>query len=92
MKQESAEVIALKTLTWLVGDEEILPIFLGSSGMSPEELRVRATEMDVLSAVLDFVTMNDEWVNACATATGLDPHDPMRARQALPGGADIHWT
>ncbi|EKE70034.1 DUF3572 domain-containing protein [Celeribacter baekdonensis] len=92
MKQESAEVIALKTLTWLVGDEEILPIFLGSSGMSPEELRMRATEMDVLSAVLDFVTMNDEWVNACAMATGLDPHDPMRARQALPGGADIHWT
>lgn len=92
MKQESAELIGLKVLAWLAADEEILPIFMGSSGISPTELRERAGEVDVLTAVLDFVTMNDEWVNACVASTGLDPHDPMRARQALPGGAEIHWT
>ncbi|SFI48684.1 DUF3572 domain-containing protein [Celeribacter neptunius] len=92
MQQESAELIALKVLGWLASDEEIFLVFLGSSGISAGELMARAGEIEILTAVLDFVAMDDTWVNACAAATGLDPHDPMRARQALPGGAEIHWT
>ncbi|PTQ71272.1 DUF3572 domain-containing protein [Celeribacter persicus] len=92
MQQESAEVIGLKVLAWLASEEEIFPVFLGSSGVSAGELMARAGEVEILTAVLDFVTMDDAWVHACAAATGLDPHDPMRARQALPGGAQINWT
>ncbi|WP_321364060.1 DUF3572 domain-containing protein [uncultured Celeribacter sp.] len=92
MQQESAELIGLKVLGWLAAEEEIFPVFLGSSGVTAQELRVRASETEILSAVLDFVTMDDEWVKACCQATGLDLHEPMRARQALPGGAQIHWT
>lgn len=92
MQQDAAELIALKVLGWLASDEEIFPVFLGSSGISAGELKARATEVEILTAVLDFVTMDDIWVNACAEATGLDPHDPLRARQALPGGSEIHWT
>lgn len=92
MQQDAAELIGLKILAWLASEDEIFPIFLGSSGISAEELMSRAGEVEILTAVLDFVTMDDQWVNACAAATGLDPHDPMRARQALPGGAQINWT
>ncbi|NIY78207.1 MAG: DUF3572 domain-containing protein [Rhodobacteraceae bacterium] len=92
MQQESAELIGLKVLAWLAAEEEIFPVFLGASGISTQELMARASESEILSAVLDFVTMDDEWVKACCQSTGLDPHDPMRARQALPGGAQIHWT
>ncbi|WP_417277941.1 DUF3572 domain-containing protein [Celeribacter sp.] len=92
MQQESAEVIGLKVLAWLAAEEEIFPVFLGASGITAEELIARASEVEILSAVLDFLTMDDEWVKACCQATGLDPHEPMRARQALPGGAQIHWT
>nr|WP_319247049.1 DUF3572 domain-containing protein [uncultured Celeribacter sp.] len=92
MRQEAAELIALKVLAWLAGDEEVFPVFLGASGMDAAELKARAAEPEVLAAVLDFVTMDDAWVESCAMATGLDPHDPLRARQALPGGETIHWT
>lgn len=92
MQQETAELIGLKVLGWLASNDEIFPIFLGSSGISPAEIKDRAGEVEVLSAVLDFITMDDNWVNACAQETGLDPFDPMRARQALPGGQDVSWT
>ena len=92
MQQETAEVIALKALAWLAGNEELLPIFLGSTGLSGNELKERASEQETLIAVLDFLTMDDAWIEQLVIETGLDPHDPLRARQALPGGREINWT
>ncbi|ALI54861.1 DUF3572 domain-containing protein [Celeribacter marinus] len=92
MKQDSAEALALNILAWLVGDDDLLPTFLGSTGMDGAELRARAGEAEVLSAVLDFLMMNDEWVNRWADETQGDPMGVMRARQALPGGEQVNWT
>jgi hypothetical protein len=92
MQQETAEAIALKAVVWLIGNEEVCPVFLGSTGLSENELRERLGETDFLAAVLDFLTMNDEWVKECAQSTQLDPFDFMRARQSLPGGGDVDWT
>ncbi|AJE48059.1 DUF3572 domain-containing protein [Celeribacter indicus] len=92
MQQDSAELIALRTLAWLAAQDEIFPVFLGASGISAAELQQRARDGDVLLAVLDFVTQDDDWVTACAQDTRLDPRDLMRARHALPGGGEVHWT
>ncbi|MEM5478167.1 DUF3572 domain-containing protein [Pacificibacter sp. AS14] len=92
MQQDSAEILALKILGWLVANEELLPVFLGSTGLGEDDLRNRASEPEFLVAVLDFVTMNDEWVNDFAQQASIDPYDVLRARQALPGGEEIHWT
>ncbi|MBU2937434.1 MULTISPECIES: DUF3572 domain-containing protein [Pacificibacter] len=92
MQQNSAEILALKILVWLVGNEELLPVFLGSTGLGEDDLRNRASEPELLAAVLEFVMMNDEWVNDFAQNASIDPYDVVRARQALPGGEDIHWT
>jgi hypothetical protein len=92
MTQEFGEAVALKALVWLLGNEEILPLFMGSTGLGEDELRARLAEVEFLSGVLDFMMMNDEWVKECAVSTGLDPYDFMRARQSLPGGEAIHWT
>jgi hypothetical protein len=92
MQQEIAETLALKILVWLVGNEEVLPVFLGSTGLGEDDLRARAGETELLTAVLDFVTMNDDWVNDCAQSLEIDPHDVLKARQSMPGGAEIHWT
>ncbi|WP_417243024.1 DUF3572 domain-containing protein [Celeribacter sp.] len=92
MKQNSAEALALNVLAWLVGDEDLLPTFLGSTGMDGAELRARAGETEVLAAVLDFLMMNDEWVNRWAVETACEPTLVMQARQALPGAEQINWT
>ncbi|MCV6593199.1 MAG: DUF3572 domain-containing protein [Silicimonas sp.] len=92
LTQQSAEIMALEALSWLVGNEELLPVFLGASGAGEADLRQRAKDPEFLGAVLDFLLMDDAWIEAFCLATGNKPDGPMRARAALPGGAQTHWT
>lgn len=89
---QSAEVLALEALAWLVANDELLPVFTGSTGVLETEIRDRATEAEFLASVLDFVMMDDAWVLAFAKAAGHPPELLMRARAALPGGAQVNWT
>ena len=92
MKQENAETIGLQALAWLAGNDEILPVFLGSSGVSAADLRAGAEDPAFLASVLDFVTMDDAWVIAFCDSAGLPYEAPLAARRALPGGGEMHWT
>ena len=92
MRQESAERIALIALAWLVANEELLPVFMGSSGVSAQDLRDRANEPEFLGSVLDFLTMDDAWVVQFCDQNSLSYTQPMLARQALPGGGQVNWT
>jgi len=88
----SAETLALQALAWLVGNEDLLPVFLGASGASESDLRARAAEPEFLGSVLDFLMMDDAWVIGFCDAQGLGYETPMQARMSLPGGAQVSWT
>ncbi len=90
--REEAEMVALRALNWVLGPSELAEVFLGASGLAPQDLARRASEPEVLAAVLDFVLMDDAWVLALAQAEGLAPEQVIRARAALPGGELPHWT
>ena len=92
MKQESAETIGLQALAWLAGNDEIFPVFLGSSGASAADLKARAADPAFLAAVLDFILLDDAWVMGFCDSAGLGYDAPMRARQSLPGGGEVNWT
>ena len=92
LAKESAEVLAIEALGWLASDEDLLPVFLGSTGVSVSELRGRAQEPEFLASVLDFLLQDDAWIARFAEATGNAPELVMRARAALPGGAAVNWT
>ena len=92
MDEKQAEIRALGVLGWLVNNEELLPAFLDATGASESDLRARAGESEFLGSVLDFLMMNDTWVVEYCDGEGLPYDTPMRARQALPGGADVNWT
>jgi hypothetical protein len=92
MKQETAETGALRVLGWLAGEDDLLPVFLGATGTSMEDLRARAGDPEFLASLLDFVLMDDAWVLSCAGALDLPPEDIMTMRQALPGGMLPSWT
>ena len=91
-RQESAELLALRALTWLAGNEELLPVFMGASGLSPDDLAKRAAEPEFLGSVLDFILMDDAWIVAFCDASDLRYDAPMQARAVLPGGEATHWT
>ncbi len=92
LTQQSAEILALEALSWLVGNDELLPVFLGSTGASEADLRERAKDRDFLASVLDFLLMDDAWVQQFCDASDHAPDYPMRARAALPGGGHVNWT
>ncbi len=92
MTQERAETVALQVLSWLAGNEDLLPVFLGASGAALEDLRDGTGDPEFLAAVMDFVLMDDDWVVACCDACGFAYETLAAARQGLPGGAPINWT
>lgn len=92
VRRETAETLALRALGWIIGHEELLPIFLGATGTSPDELRRRAADPDFMVSVLDFLLMDDAWVIAFCDAEGFAYGEPLAARGALPGGDETHWT
>ena len=89
---EAAETFGLKALGWLAANEELMPVFLGSSGAAVEDLKAQAGDPSFLASVLDFIMMDDVWVIAFCDAIGAQYQDPMLARQAMPGSEQHHWT
>ena len=89
---DGAETLALKALAWLAGNDELLPVFLGATGASEADLRARAAEPEFLGSVLDFLTMDDNWVMQFCDSEGLAYEAPLQARMSLPGGDQVNWT
>lgn len=92
MQQDLAEGIAIQALGWLASHDDLMPVFLGATGSSAEDLRAQASDPAFLIAVLDFLCMDDAWVTAFCDQAGLSYDSPRSARQALPGGGEMHWT
>ena len=92
MDKKQAETRAISVLSWLIGNDELLPVFLGATGASESDLRQRITDVEFLGSVLDFLMMDDAWVVQYCDTEHLSYETLMRARQALPGGTDVSWT
>jgi hypothetical protein len=87
-----AETIALQALGWMAGPGDVLGVFLGSTGLDAEELKSRLDDPDLLASVLDFVLMDDAWVQGAAQAAGVPPEALRRARLSLAGGPVPDWS
>ncbi|MBB3712061.1 hypothetical protein FHS00_001638 [Limimaricola variabilis] len=92
MKREQAEVIALQALGWLAANDELWPVFLGSSGAAAEDLRDRAGEAEFQASVLEFLTMDDGWVTAFCDGAGYEYDAPHTAMLMLAGPSRMNWT
>jgi hypothetical protein len=89
--QETAEILALRALAWLAGQEDLVNGFLGATGLSASDLTDAATRPEMLAAVLDLLGDETRLLAFC-TDEGLRPEEPMASRVFLPGGDVPHWT
>jgi hypothetical protein len=92
MLQEIAETQALALLAWLAGEDEILPVFMGATGVGQDDLRARAADPEFLASMMDFLLMDDAWVLKGAEATGIPAENFALIRAGLPGGNLPNWT
>ncbi|MBL4929305.1 DUF3572 domain-containing protein [Fuscibacter oryzae] len=91
-ERESAEIVALQALGWLVSDSEMIGAFLGATGLAQGDIAALTRDPVFLAGVVDFCLESDDRVLTCAVALGVRPEAIAQARRALPGGGDPHWT
>lgn len=75
--------IALQALVWTLAEQDRAQRLLDTTGLDPADLRARAGEPAVLSAVLGFLENYEPDLLACAQDIGETPHAIVAARAAL---------
>lgn len=89
---EMAEMIGLRAVAWLAANDELIQVFMGSTGASEADFRAGLEDPDFQGSVLDFIMMDDAWVHSFCADQGMAPTAPREARALLPGGGEVHWT
>lgn len=75
-----AETLALRALTFVVGDSLLRPRLLDLTGLDSATLRSRAADPAVLAATLAFLEGHEPSLIACASALEVDPQSLVEAR------------
>ncbi|MBO9468306.1 hypothetical protein TRP8649_03508 [Pelagimonas phthalicica] len=89
---DAAETIGLHAVAWLAANDELFPVFMGSSGASEADVRANLQDPEFQASVLDFLLMDDAWVIGFCDAQNIPYESVMQARAVLPGGGQVHWT
>jgi hypothetical protein len=84
LRRDDAEVVAIRAIAFISGDDALLSRFVALTGCGVEELRGRLTDAVFLGAVLDFLLGDEAAVLAFVAQAGLRPETPMLARGLLP--------
>ena len=91
MNAERAETIALQALAWIAADEELLPQLAGATGAGLEDAGNRVQDPAFLAGILEFLCMEDRWIQRFCDEQGLPYDAPMKALMALPGQQRDEW-
>lgn len=77
--------LLLGALAWVCADDDRANRLLGITGLSPDDLRTRATDPLILSAVGQFLGDHEPDLISCAQALDCPPGAIPRAARALAG-------
>jgi hypothetical protein len=75
--------IALRALAATLGEQRLAERFISLSGIEPPELRQRASDPDVLVALLRFLEAHEPDLVAIAGELGVKPVELVAARREL---------
>ena len=83
-REQQAEILALKMVQYLLGDEDLAAGFLGTTGVSPDGLRSSINQLDFLGGVIDYMLSREDLLTAFCAMQEIEPTLPARLRTALP--------
>jgi hypothetical protein len=76
-------LVALAAVGWTLGDDARASRLLALTGLTPELMRARLAEPELLAAVLRFLESHEPDLVACAEALGVAPARLVSARERL---------
>lgn len=80
---EDAETLALRALGWVLCDDRRADRLLALTGLDAAELRQRADQPAILSAVIDFLRAHEPDLIGCAEDLGIKPERLARLGRML---------
>jgi len=87
----SVDDLCLKALIYIVEDEDLLTLFVQTSGISPNQLKESLESKETMGSLFDFLLQEEEkLIDFCEKHT-ISPENIWKARQALPG-APVPWN
>ncbi len=92
MEKEIAETRALEVLTWVLSEDDLIKVFMGTTGASQNDFRSNTLSHEFLVSILDFVLMDDRWVISCSKFLNIDPSQIHLIKISLDGGQEVNWT
>ena len=82
---DATETLSIKALSFIAEREDLLDIFVHSTGLSLQELYEQADEEETWAAILDYILSTDDIVIDFCDLTKYSVQDLWRARNNLPG-------
>jgi hypothetical protein len=82
-------IVALSALAAALSDERRARRFLDVTGIGTDELRDRASDPTLLSAVIGFLEAHEPDLLAVAEQIGVQPAAIVAARRALDGSQEV---
>lgn len=80
---KTSEMIAIKGIQYLAGDEEQLGRFLTLTGCDPSDLRTNAESPGFLAGILEFFMGNEPTLLAFCAQYSINPEDIAIAQHVL---------
>jgi hypothetical protein len=80
-------VLALAALAATLREERRAQRFLDLTGIGTEELRLRASDLELLAALLRFLEAHEPDLIAVADEVGCKPEDLVEARREIEEGS-----
>ena len=83
MTPQEAEIYALKVTNWLISNQDLLDVFMRSTGVSEATIKSDFHDGVFLAAILDFLLLDDNWVIAACLPLQLCHHFQKRGLKKL---------
>ena len=84
---DDAHTLALRALVWTLAEPNRAHRLLDTTGLTPADLRARASDPAVLGAALAFLQAHQPDLVACAEELGTSPERLVAAQDTLGGEA-----
>ena len=78
-----SDTLALSVLAWILAEESRAQRLLGTTGLTPDQLREGLGDAALLAAGLRFLEAWEPDLIACASDLGVAPSDLVEARRQL---------
>lgn len=92
LNRDEAEAVAIKALSFLATDAELLSRFIALSGLEPANLRAAAARPGFLGGVLAFIAGDEKTLLQFAATSELTPESVAAAHRTLnpdPSGVGV---